>query len=456
MNLTSSWAKNAIFYHIYPLGFCNAPLHADASSQPIERLNKLSEWIPYIKNLGCNALYLGPLFESSSHGYDTTDYYTVDKRLGTNQTLKNLSLQLHQAGIKLVLDGVFNHVGRDFWAFKDLQVNGTASRFKDWFTGIDFNRKSPYGDNFMYDCWSGHYNLVKLNLKNEEVKKHIFGAVSMWIDEFGIEGLRLDVAEVMDKGFLAELADFCKKKNPDFWLMGEIIHGDYNQLANDRMLDSATNYEVYKGLYSSHNDANYFEIAYTFNRQFGEHGIYKNLILYNFVDNHDVTRIASILKNEAYLFPTYALLFGMPGIPSIYYGSENAQKGLKKGSDDILRPSLDIVPNHLQNPIFNYIQKLAAIRHSNPALKIGKYKQLYLTHQQFAFLRYTDTESIIVAVNSASTFVEIKIPINLPDGTLMKDLLSGNTATINRQEITINIPPFGACILWFETLKITC
>lgn len=447
MNLTPCWAENAIFYHIYPLGLCNAPSHANISNQPIERLNKLSAWVPYIKNLGCSALYLGPLFESSNHGYDTADYYNVDKRLGTNQTLKNLSLQLHQEGIKLVLDGVFNHVGRDFWAFRDLQVNGAASRFKDWFSGIDFNRKSPYGDNFMYDCWSGHYNLVKLNLQNEEVKSHIFGAISMWMDDFGIDGLRLDVAEVMDKGFLAELTDFCKKKNPDFWLMGEMIHGDYNQLANDRMLDSTTNYEAYKGLYSSHNEANYFEIAYTFNRQFGEYGIYKSLFLYNFVDNHDVTRLASMLQNEAHLFTTYALLFGMPGIPSIYYGSENAQKGLKKGSDDsILRPSLEILPNHLQAPIFSFIQKLAAIRHSNTALKIGKYKQLYLTHQQFAFLRYTDIESTIVAVNSTSTSVSIKIQINLPDETLMKDLLSGNTAIVNRQEITINIPPFRACI----------
>jgi glycosidase len=397
-------------------------------------------------SLGCNTLYLGPVFESSSHGYDTADYYNVDKRLGTNQTLKNLSFHLRKNDIKLVLDGVFNHVGRDFWAFKDVLSNGESSRFKDWFSGINFNKRSSYGDNFSYDCWSGHYDLVKLNLKNEEVKSHIFGAVAMWMDEFGIDGLRLDVAEVMDKSFLAELADFCRKKKAGFWLMGEMIHGDYNQLANNKMLDSTTNYEAYKGLFSSHNEANYFEIAYTFNRQFGEYGIYKNLQLYNFADNHDVTRVASILHNEAHLFPLYALLFTMPGIPSVYYGSERGQKGIKNKDDSTLRPSLEIIPNHLNPPIYNYIQQLAVIRHSNIALQEGKYKQLYLTHQQFAFLRYTNEALAVVAVNAAEKAVSVKVSVNLPNGTSMKDLLEPeNRTTVFQSEITFNIPPFGAC-----------
>lgn len=449
MNKKSSWASKAIFYHIYPLGLCDAPSQNDFMSQPTERLNKIYDWIPNIKNLGCNALYLGPLFESTNHGYDTADYYHLDRRLGTNLTLKNLSAALQQNGIKLVLDGVFNHVGRNFWAFRDLLEYGANSRFKDWFSGIDFNKKSPFGDNFSYDCWGGHYSLVKLNLRNEEVKSHIFAAVAMWIDDFGIEGLRLDVAEVMDKDFLAELANFCKQKNPDFWLMGEIIHGDYNQLANEKMLDSATNYEAYKGLYSSHNDANYFEIAYCFNRQFGENGIYRNLNLYNFVDNHDVSRITSMLKNEAHLFPLHALLFGMPGIPSIYYGSEFGQKGLKSNDDAVLRPSLNVLPKHLLPPIYHFIQKLVAIRQSSRALQEGKYKQLYLTNQQFAFMRYTDAEFVIVVLNAAANVVSIKIPVDLPENMEMKDLLNTeNRVFVQRREILINnIPAFGTCTL---------
>ncbi|MEA5457431.1 alpha-amylase family glycosyl hydrolase [Arcicella sp. LKC2W] len=447
MQTNLSWASKAIFYHIYPLGLCDAPTHNDFHAQPVERLNKLYDWIPNIKNLGCNAVYLGPLFQSSQHGYDAADYYHVDKRLGTNETLKYFSEELQKNDIKLVLDGVFNHVGRDFWAFRDVQNNGQNSSYLDWFSGINFHKKSPFGDNFNYDCWSGHYNLVKLNLRNEEVKSHIFGAVAMWMDEFGIEGLRLDVAEVMDKDFLAELTKFCKQKKPDFWLMGEMIHGDYTQIAHENMLDSTTNYEAYKGLYSSHNDANYFEIAHTFSRQFSQNGIYQHLQLYNFVDNHDVTRINSILKKEAHLFPIYALLYTMVGIPSIYYGSEFGQKGKKKGADDsYLRPSLDVPQNH--PPIFDFIKKLSDIRLSNVALQVGKYEQLYLTNQQFAFLRYTENDFNIIVVNSGEHQTSISMSVNLPEGTIMQDLLDPqNTVVVHNHKITIeNMPACGARI----------
>ena len=445
MQTNLSWPSKAIFYHIYPLGLCDVPTHNDFHAQSVERLTKLYDWIPNIKNLGCNALYLGPLFQSSQHGYDTADYYHLDKRLGTNETLKYFSKELQKNGIKLVLDGVFNHVGRDFWAFKDVQNNGQNSRFVDWFSGINFHKKSPYGDNFNYDCWSGHYNLVKLNLRNEEVKSHIFGAVAMWMDEFGIEGLRLDVAEVMDKEFLEELSKFCKLKNPNFWLMGEMIHGDYNQIANENMLDSATNYEAYKGLYSSHNDANYFEIAHTFSRQFSQKGIYQHLKLYNFVDNHDVTRINSILKNEAHLFPIYALLYTMVGLPSVYYGSEFGQKGKKKGADDShLRPAIDVPQN--RPPIFDYIKKLSEIRLSNVALQVGKYEQLYLTNQQFAFLRYTENDFNIVAVNSSDNEINISMSLDLPEGTILQDLLDSKIkVVVHNKKIRIdNIPACGA------------
>lgn len=447
MQTNLSWPSKAIFYHIYPLGLCDVPTHNDFHAQPVERLTKLYDWIPNIKNLGCNALYLGPLFQSSQHGYDTADYYHLDKRLGTNETLRYFSKELQKNGIKLVLDGVFNHVGRDFWAFKDVQNNGQNSRFVDWFSGINFHKKSPCGDNFNYDCWSGHYNLVKLNLKNDEVKNHIFGAVEMWMDEFGIEGLRLDVAEVMDKEFLAELSKFCKLKNPNFWLMGEMIHGDYNQIANENMLDSATNYEAYKGLYSSHNDANYFEIAHTFSRQFSQEGIYQHLKLYNFVDNHDVTRINSILKNEVHLFPIYALLYTMVGLPSVYYGSEFGQKGKKKGADDShLRPAIDVHQN--RPPIFDYIKKLSEIRLSNVALQVGKYEQLYLTNQQFAFLRYTENDFNIVAVNSSDNEINISMSLDLPEGTILQDLLDSKIkVVVHNKKIRIdNIPACGARI----------
>lgn len=313
----TNWSNNAFFYHIYPLGLCGAPRQNDLNTPPVARLEKIYGWLDHIQSLGCNALYLGPLFESSSHGYDTADYYRVDRRLGSNEDLAKLTAECHRRGMKVILDAVFNHTGRDFWAFRDIQHHGGNSSYTGWYQNLHFNGHSPMGDPFQYESWAGHFSLAKLNLNHPDVKGHLFGAVRAWVEQFGIDGLRLDAADVMDHGFLQELSAFCRELRPDFWLMGEVVHGDYRQWANSRELDSVTNYEAYKSLYSSFNDANFFEIAYALNRQSGESGIYRGLKLYNFVDNHDVNRIASQLKNQAHLYPLYALYFTTPGIPSI-------------------------------------------------------------------------------------------------------------------------------------------
>ena len=238
----------------------------------------------------------------------------------TEHAFRTVCGRLHESGIRVVLDGVFNHVGREFWAFRDVQQNGRGSRYCGWFHNLSFGGGSPMGDPFWYDACEGHFNLVKLNLKNPEVVDHLLGAVGSWIQDFGIDGLRLDAADCVDPDFFRRLRSFCKEKKPDFWLMGEIIHGDYNRWAEDpEMLDSRQQtYECYKGIYSSHNDKNYFEIAYSLNRQFGDGGIYKNIYTYNFVDNHDVNRLASVLRNPEHLENAYTLLFTMPGAPSVY------------------------------------------------------------------------------------------------------------------------------------------
>ncbi|HEX7568085.1 MAG TPA: alpha-amylase family glycosyl hydrolase, partial [Anaerolineaceae bacterium] len=338
-----NWIEKAIFYAIYPLGFCGAPPGNDFSAPPQARLEQVHTWLDHIQTLGANALYLGPVFESSAHGYDTADYYWVDRRLGSNETLAQLSASLHQRGMRLVLDGVFNHVGRHFWAFRDLLEHGESSPYRDWFCNLRFDRRSPYNDPFSYEGWNGHYELVKLNLGNPQVRDHLFGAVETWVCQFDIDGLRLDAADCLDLNFLKELSAFCRSLKPDFWLMGEVIHGDYRRWANPETLDSVTNYECYKGLYSSHVDRNYFEIAYALNRQSGPGGIYRDLLLYNFADNHDVDRVASSLANPAHLYTLYILLFSMPGVPSIYYGSEWGIEGKKSnGSDLPLRPWLDL------------------------------------------------------------------------------------------------------------------
>lgn len=422
------WAWDAVIYHIYPLGFCGTPASNDFCSTPAPRLELIYDWIPHLKNLGMTALYLGPVFESSAHGYDTANYFHVDRRLGKNETLSNLASALHQNGIRVILDGVFHHVGRDFWAFRDVLEHHENSSYCDWFQGLSFRSRSPYGDPFTYETWHGHYNLVKLNLRNPEIKKHIFQAVKTWINEFEIDGLRLDAADCMDLDFLKELAAICREARSDFWLVGEVLQGDYRKWANSETLDSVTNYECYKGLYSSHVDKNYFEIAYSLNRQFGEHGIYRDLPLYAFADNHDVNRVASRLRKPEHLYPLYCLLFTMPGVPSIYYGSEWGIEGEKRNGDDSpLRPYLDLATvsqTGRHRDLSNVISKLSGIRRSSDALKHGDYIQLAVRHEQLAFARKTSNECIIVVVNSADRPASLRIPIPVEYGNQLVDILN--------------------------------
>ncbi|NJN19118.1 MAG: DUF3459 domain-containing protein [Oscillochloris sp.] len=445
------WACDAVFYHIYPLGLSGAPPQNDGTSAPTPRLAEIHDWIGHMRDLGVNALYLGPLFESSAHGYDTADFYRVDRRLGDDQTLADLAQALHQAGIRLILDGVFHHVGRDFWAFRDLQANGANSAYCDWFVDLDFNRRSPYDDAFSYAGWHGHYDLVKLNLSHPDLRAHLFDAVRMWFARYRIDGLRLDVAESIDPAFLRDLAALCRELRPDAWLLGEQIHGDYRRMTDQGKLDSATNYELYKGLYSSLNDGNYFEIAYALNRQFGAGGIYRNLPLFNFVDNHDVARVASVLTNPAHLYPLYVLLLTMPGVPAIYYGSEWGIGGVKQHDDWPLRPRL--IPDQAaatapQPDLAPVITHLAALRHELAALRHGDYTQLHVAAQQLAFARSHADQQVIVALNADQAPASLAIPVDLPAGTTLRDALNpGDSFVVQNGRLELSVPANWARVL---------
>ncbi|MDA3941385.1 MAG: alpha-amylase family glycosyl hydrolase [Spirochaetia bacterium] len=341
------WYEEAFFYHIYPLGLCGAEPENPALSEgegPItHRLPEITEWLPYLVALGINALYIGPLFESESHGYDTLDYYKVDRRLGNNQDLQNLVEKCHNSGIRVILDGVFNHVSRHFFAFKDILEKREDSQYRDWIKELNFSKNNSYADGLSYQAWNGNENLVTLNLENHDTREHLFGAVRFWIETFNIDGIRLDAADCLDDKFLEDFSLVCNHKKEDFFLLGEIIHGDYAHWANSQMLHSVTNYEVWKGLWSSIKDRNMFEIAWTLKREFGDEGLYKGLPLYNFTDNHDVDRVIEQLDKPSLLYPLYLLMFCIPGIPSIYYGSEFGVGGTKNGPDDSgMRPRLRI------------------------------------------------------------------------------------------------------------------
>lgn len=390
------WAYESVFYQIYPLGFCGAPFENDGVQQ--SRILKVLDWIPHMKKLGINAVYFSPVFESDTHGYNTRDYKKIDCRLGTNEDFKKVCDALHENEIKVVLDGVFNHVGRGFYQFQNVVKNRENSPYLNWFH-INLGGNSNYNDGLWYEGWEGNYDLVKLNLRNEEVIRHILDSVDTWIREFDIDGLRLDVAYCLDHDFVRRLRGFTDSKKADFYLLGEMLHGDYNQMVNDGMLHSATNYECYKGLYSSFNSMNMFEIVHSLLRQFGPENwtLYRGKHMLSFVDNHDVTRVASILTNEKHLPLIYALCFGMPGIPCVYYGSEWGTKADKGQGDPALRACFE-KPEF--NELSEFIAKLAEAKKHSEALNYGDFRSVVLTNKQCIFERKTANERVMVAINA--------------------------------------------------------
>lgn len=391
------WAYESVFYQIYPMGFCGAPYENDGVLE--HRILKVKDWIPHMKKLGINAIYFSPVFESDTHGYNTRDYQKIDVRLGTNEDFKEVCSALHENGIRVVLDGVFNHVGRGFGPFQDVIHNREHSRYLNWFYRIDLGGNSNYNDGLWYEGWEGNYDLVKLNLGNEEVVQYLLQSVKQWVEEFDIDGLRLDVAYSLDENFVRRLRSFTQELKPDFYLLGEMLHGDYNRLMNDAMLHSATNYECYKGLHSSFNSMNMFEINHSLLRQFGPENwtLYKGKHLLSFVDNHDVTRVASILCNEKHLPLIYALMFGMPGIPCIYYGSEWGTKARKEEGDPALRACF---AEPQWNELSDWISRLSEAKKSSEGLNYGAFRSVLLTNKQCIFERKSEHERVLVAINA--------------------------------------------------------
>ncbi|MFW5644138.1 MAG: alpha-amylase family glycosyl hydrolase [Alkalispirochaeta sp.] len=412
-----------LIYHLYPLGTLGAPHERsphDGSVAGARTLRDAVEWVSYIRELGAAAVLLGPVFVSETHGYDVVDPYHVDPRIGNDDDLRALVDAFHEAGISVILDAVMNHVGRSFFAFRDVLAEGQASPYASWFAGLDFSRNGPRGEPFAYETWDGHDSLVKLDVDEPGVSGYLLGAVDRWITVFGIDGLRLDAADVISPSFWPKLRRLVDELyhppvpyrfgNGRFWMVGEIVHGDYRTITGPEALDGATNFECYKGLYSSFNDGNFFEIAWSLNRLFGDAGIYAGLSLLNFVDNHDVPRIASTLADPSDLYPLHLLLFTIPGFPAIYYGSEVGIPGTKGTDDWPLRPALrparitgqgEAVRDQVPHPdLLNAIVRLNGIRDRSAALREGSYRQVFVDHRLLAFRRDADTETILVVVNS--------------------------------------------------------
>lgn len=436
-----AWYDEAVFYHIYPLGLTGAPKQ-NPYGAPEHRLNTLIPWIGHIKEIGCNALYIGPLFESVGHGYETTDYKKLDSRLGDNEDLKNFVSECHQQGVKVIFDGVFNHTGRDFFAFKDLKEKREGSQYKEWYCNVNFWGNNEYNDGFSYENWGGYNLLVKLNQRNPAVRDYICDVIRFWVKEFDIDGIRLDAADVLDFDFMKALRATANDVKPDFWLMGEVIHGDYTRWVNEGTLHSVTNYQLHKALYSGHNDHNYFEIAHTVKRLYEMGGSKPDgLKLYNFADNHDVERIYTKLNNKAHFAPVHILMYTLPGVPSIYYGSEFAIEGRKERfSDDSLRPALnlsdfkDAVKN---NPNTALIAALGKVRQSSKALSYGDYKELMLTNRQYAFSRSFNGETAVITVNNDDS--DYTMTVAAGNCAEYIGALSGQRVSVSNGHICVNV-----------------
>lgn len=434
-----AWYDEAVFYHIYPLGLTGAP-KLNSYQEPVSRLKELLPWISHIKDIGCNAVYIGPLFESVGHGYETTDYKKLDSRLGTNADLKSFVSECHKQEIRVILDGVFNHTGRDFFAFQDIKKNRENSIYKDWYCNVNFWGNNSFNDGFSYENWGGYDLLAKLNQHNPDVRAYICDVVRFWVREFDIDGLRLDAADVMDFSYMSLLRQVANEVKPDFWLMGEVIHGNYSRWANDGTLHSVTNYMLHKALYSAHNDHNYFEVAHTIKYVGDMTG--NKLKLYTFVDNHDVERIYTKLNNKAHFVPVHIMLYTLPGIPSIYYGSEFGIEGRKEqGSDDSLRPALkiddykDAIKN---NPCTRLIAALGRTRNNTPALCYGEYRQLELQTTHFAYERRYGNQSVIITVNNSDREAVIKLDCSSCNEYV--GALTGEHITADNGWINICIP----------------
>lgn len=371
-----AWYDSAVFYHIYPLGLCGCEKENTGAEE--HHFDKLKAWAKHAQELNFTGIYIGPLFESVGHGYETTDYKKVDCRLGSNEEFKDFVSYCHGIGMKVIVDGVFNHVGRRFFAFEDVKERREHSPYCGWFCNLNFGGNNEYNDGFCYENWGGYNLLVKLNQRNPEVQNYLFDVIRFWVSEFDIDGIRLDAADVLDFDFMKAMRRVANEVKPDFWLMGEVIHGDYSRWANDETLHSVTNYELHKGLYSGHNDHNYFEIAHSIKRL---NDLCRGRKLYTFLDNHDVERIASKLNNKAHLPLVTMLLYTIYGIPSVYYGSEFGIEGKKeRGSDWNLRPSLELsdYADALQeNVVTKLCRQLGFLKKKYTELTDGRYRAAF-------------------------------------------------------------------------------
>ncbi|WP_027504300.1 alpha-amylase family protein [Rhodococcus sp. UNC23MFCrub1.1] len=351
------WVDHVIWWQVYPLGFVGA--EAEAVDRIEHRLDRIEGWFDYLLELGCNGLALGPVFASETHGYDTVDHLRIDSRLGTDSDMDALIGAARAKGIRVLLDGVFNHVGRSHPQFVRAEQDGPDSDAGRWFRWKDGRPRT----------FEGHDLLVELNHDEPAVQEHVAQVMTHWLDR-GVDGWRLDAAYAVSPAFWAAVLPRVREAHPDAWIVGEMIHGDYASYVRESGLDSITQYELWKATWSALKDANFFEFAHALGRH---DELLPTFVPATFVGNHDVTRIASTLDDDDADIAA-ALLFFVAGTPTVYYGDEQGFRGIKEervGGDDAIRPEFPATPDDLAPygwPHYRRHQALIAMRRRFPWL----------------------------------------------------------------------------------------
>jgi cyclomaltodextrinase / maltogenic alpha-amylase / neopullulanase len=348
---------------VYPLGFTGAERAALPAGAPVRhRLRHLEGWLDYAVELGCNGLLLGPVFAAETHGYDTVDYFRIDPRLGDDDDFDSLVAAADQRGLRLILDGVFNHVGRSFPAFQAAVGGGPATPAARWF--------KQAADGAGYAVFEGHGHLVELDHDEPAVLSYVIEVMSHWLGR-GAGGWRLDAAYAVPPAFWAKVVPAVREAFPGAWFLGEMIHGDYAAYAAEAGLDSITQYEMWKAVWSALNDRNFYELDHAL----GRHGAFLDgELAQTFIGNHDVTRLLTALNDDRHFSHAVAILCCIGGLPSVYYGDEQGFRGLKEhrpGGDDEIRPAFPATPAELPPDGWRYYrlhQRLIGFRRRHPWL----------------------------------------------------------------------------------------
>jgi glycosidase len=407
------WARSTIWWQVYPLGFTGAEKTAlPTGSPPQHRLGRLEAWLDYLVELGCNGLALGPVFASETHGYDTVDYEQVDARLGDRADLESLIAACHARGVRVLLDGVFNHVGRGFAPFQDVLANGLDSAYASWFrVGTDADGELTYAD------FEGHRHLVALNHDEPAVVDHVAAVMTRWLDA-GADGWRLDAAYAVPPAFWAAVSARVRERHPDVWLVGEVLHAPYEPFVREGGLDSVTQYELWKAAWSALNDRNLFELSWALQRHDEFTRSFRPM---TFVGNHDVTRIASRLDDPRHLGHALVVLFTVAGIPCIYAGDEQGFTGVKEESergDDAVRPPFPADPGGLApygRDVFALHQRLIGLRRRNDWLVDARTEVLTQTNTSIAYRSSAGDRSCTVLLNIGAEPHTFSKPVTVDD-----------------------------------------